>query len=154
MLFEPWCQRTLSRVPWTAQRSKQPILKEIHPGCSLEGLMLKLKLQSFGHLMLIHLKDPDAGRDWGQEEKRMTEDEMVGWHHQLNGYEFGCTPGSWWWTGMPGMLQFMGSQRVRHDWVTELKWTEHWEKDKSVYQFILLKLQQQSFQWIFRTDFL
>ena len=71
------------RVPWTARRSNQSILKEINPGCSLEGLMLKLKLQYFGHLMqrVDSLeKDSDAGRDWGQE-KRMTEDEMAGWHH-------------------------------------------------------------------------
>ena len=71
------------RVPWTARRSNQSILKEISPGCSLEGLMLKLKLQYFGHLMRSSLigKDPDAGRDWGQEEKGTTEDEMAGWHH-------------------------------------------------------------------------
>ena len=59
------------------------------PACSLDGLMLKLKLQYFGHLMQRVIgKDPDAGRDWGQEEKGMTADEMAGWHHQLNGYEF------------------------------------------------------------------
>ena len=69
-------------VPWIARRSNQSILKEISPGCSLEGLMLKLKLQYFGHLMQSRLigKDPDAGRDWGQEEKGTTEDEMAGWH--------------------------------------------------------------------------
>ena len=80
------------RVPWTARRSNQSILKEIGPGCSLEGLMLKLKLQYFGHLMQRTDsigKDPDAGRGWGQEEKRTTEDEMAGWHHQLDGHEFG-----------------------------------------------------------------
>ena len=72
------------RVPWTARRSNQSILKEIGPGCSLEGLMLKLKLQYFGHLMRrvdSFAKDSDAGRDWGQEEKGTTEDEMAGWHH-------------------------------------------------------------------------
>ena len=68
-------------------------------------------------------KDPDAGKDWGQEEKGMTEGEMVGWHHRLNGYGFGGDSGSWWWTGRPGMLQFMGSQRVGHDWATELNWS-------------------------------
>ena len=67
------------RVPWTARISNQFIIKEISPGCSLEGLMLKLKLQYFGHLM--RRVDSDAGRDWGQEEKGMTEDEMAGWHH-------------------------------------------------------------------------
>ena len=85
--------------PWTARRSTQSILKEISLGCSLEGLMLKLKLQYFGHLMqkvdslektlmLGGGKDPDAGRDWGQEEKGTTEDEMAGWHHRLNIHEF------------------------------------------------------------------
>ena len=69
------------RVPWTARRSNQSILKEINPGVCLEGLMLKLKLQSFGHLMRLIGKDSDAGRDWGQEEKGTTEDEMAGWHH-------------------------------------------------------------------------
>ena len=63
-------------------------------------------------------KDPDAGKDWRREEKGMTEDEMVGWHHQLNGHEFGKLQE----LVMPGMLQSMGSQRVRHDWVTELNW--------------------------------
>ena len=71
------------RVPWTARRSNQSILKEINPGISLEGMMLKLKLQYFGHLMrrVDSGKDPDSGRDWGQEEKGTTEDEMAGWHH-------------------------------------------------------------------------
>ena len=69
----------------------QPVhRKEISAGCSLEGLMLKLKLQYFGHLMqrVDSLEKTDAGRDWGQEEKGTTEDEMAGWHHQLNGPEF------------------------------------------------------------------
>ena len=67
------------RVPWTARRSNQSILNEISPGISVEGMMLKLKLQYFGHLM--RRVDSNAGRDWGQEEKGMTEDEMAGWHH-------------------------------------------------------------------------
>ena len=83
--FELWCWRRLLRVPWTARRSNQSILKEISPGCSLEGLMLKLKLQYFDHLM--RKADSDAGRDRGQEEKGTTEDEMAGWHHQLDGRE-------------------------------------------------------------------
>ena len=80
----------LLRVPWTARRSNQSILKEISPGCSLEGMMIKLKLQYFGHLMQrVHsLEKTDAGRDWGQEEKGTTEDEMAGWHHRLDGHEF------------------------------------------------------------------
>ena len=75
--------RKLLRVPWTARRSNQFILKEIGPGCSLEGMMLKLKLQYFGHLMqrVDSLGKTNAGRDWGQEEKGTTEDEMAGWHH-------------------------------------------------------------------------
>ena len=77
-VFELWCWRRFLRVPWTARRSNQCILKEISPGISLEGMMLKLKLQYFGHLIG---KGSDAGRDWGQEEKGMTEDEMTGWHH-------------------------------------------------------------------------
>ena len=71
------------RVPWTARRSNQSILKEISPGISLEGLMLKLKLQYFGDSMqrVDSLEKTDGGRDWGQEEKGTTEDEMAGWHH-------------------------------------------------------------------------
>ena len=81
--FELWCWRRLLRVPWTARRSNQSILKEISPGISLEGKMLKLKLQYFGHLMrrVDSLEKTDARRDWGQEEKGMTEDEMAGRHH-------------------------------------------------------------------------
>ena len=88
--FELWCWRRLLRVPWTTRRSNQSIQKKISPGYSLEGMMLKLKLQFFGHLMrrVDSLEKTDAGRDWGQEEKGTTEDEMVGWHHQLNGHEF------------------------------------------------------------------
>ena len=83
--FELWCWRRLLRVPWTARRSNQAILKEISPEISLEGMMLKLKLQYFGHLTQrvdsLEKTLSDTGRDWGQEEKGMTEDEMAGWHH-------------------------------------------------------------------------
>ena len=81
--FELWCWRRLLRVPWTARGSNQSILKEISPGISLEGMMLKLKLQYFATHAKSWLigKDFDAGRDWGQEEKRTTKDEMAGWHH-------------------------------------------------------------------------
>ena len=91
--FELWCWRRLLRVPWTARRSNQSILKEINLEYLLEGLMLKLKLQYFGHLMLELMKnwligkDPDAGKDWRHEEMEMTEDEMLGWHHWLDGHE-------------------------------------------------------------------
>ena len=81
--FELWCWRRLLRVPWTARRSNQSILKEISPVCSLEGMMLKLKLQYFGHFTqrVDSLEKTDAGRDWGQEEKGTREDEIAGWHH-------------------------------------------------------------------------
>ena len=94
--FKQWCWRRLLRVPWTLRRSNQSILKEINPECSLERLMLKLKLQYFGHSMwksqLIG-KDPEVGKVWGQGEKGAKEDEMVGWHHWLNGHESEQTPG-------------------------------------------------------------
>ena len=89
--FELWWWRRLLRIPWTARKPNQSILKEISPGCSLEGVMLKLKFQYFGHLMrrIDSLeKTLMLGRDWGQEEKGTTEDEMAGWHHRLNGREF------------------------------------------------------------------
>ena len=94
--FELWCWRRLLRVPWNTRRSSQSILKEISPEYSLEGLMLTLKLQYFGHLMQRTdslEKNPDAGKDWRQEEKGTTEDEMVGWHHQFYGHEFEQTLG-------------------------------------------------------------
>ena len=104
------------RVPWTARRSKQSILKETSPGCSLEGLMLKLKLQDFGHLMrrndslekTLMLTKIEGRR------KRTTEDEMVGWHHQLNGHGFGWTPGV---GDGQGGLEFCGSWGHR-EWDT------------------------------------
>ena len=93
--FELRCWRRLLRVPWTTRRSNQSIPKEISPEYSLEGLMLKLKLQYFGHLMWSanSLEDSDAGKDWGQEEKGATKDEVVGWHHWLSGHEFEQTLG-------------------------------------------------------------
>ena len=89
--FELWCWRRLLRVPWAARRSNQSILKEISPECSLIGLMLKLKLQYFGHQMwrADSFEKTHAGKDWGQEEKGTTGNEMVGCHHWLNGHEFG-----------------------------------------------------------------
>ena len=92
--FELWCWRRLLRVPWTARRSNQSILKEISPGCSLEGLMLKLKPILWPPHVKSWLigKDSDAGREWGQEEKGMTEDEMARWHHWLDGCESEWTP--------------------------------------------------------------
>ena len=90
--FKLWCWRRFLRVPWTARRSNQSILKEINPEYSLEGLMLKLKLQYFGHLWLIG-KDLDAGKDWRQKEKGAAEDEKVRQHHWLNGHELEQTVG-------------------------------------------------------------
>ena len=87
--FELWCWGRLLRVPGTERRSNQSILKEISPGYSLEGLMLKLKLWPPDAKSRLIWKDPDAGKDWWQEEKGTTEDETVGWHQWLNGHEFG-----------------------------------------------------------------
>ena len=92
--FKLWCWRRLLRVPWTARRSSQSILKEIRLEYSLKALMLKLKLQYFGHLMRWLIgKNSDAGNDWQQEGKGVMEDEMVGRHHWLNGQEFEQAPG-------------------------------------------------------------
>ena len=125
--FELWCWRRLLQIPWTSRRSSQSILKEISPGCSLEGLMLKLKLQYFGHLMrrvnslekTLMLGGIGGRRRRGRQRMRWL-DGITNWMH-----EFGCNnSGCWWWTGRPGMLQFMGSQRVGYDWASELNWTE------------------------------
>ena len=123
--FELWCWRRLLRVPWIP-RSNQSILKEISPECSLEGLMLKLKLQYFGHLMQ---RADSFENPWCWERLRAgREGDDRGWDG-WNASPTQCTwvwadSGSWWRTGRAGMLQFMGSQRVGHDWVTELNWTE------------------------------
>ena len=122
--FELWCWRRLLRVPWTAKRSDQSIVKEISPDCSLERHVEAETpiLQPPDAKSWFIWKDPDAGKDWGQEEKGMTEEEMVGWCNWLNGHVFGWT--LWVGDGQPGVLKFMASQRVRHDWATELNWTE------------------------------
>ena len=83
-------------------------------------------------------KDPDAGKDWRQE-NRMTEDEMVGWHHRLDRHEFKQLL-VWWWTGKPGVLQSMGLQRVGHDWATELNWPLILKKKKYIYIYIYIIL--------------
>ena len=120
--FELWCWRRLLRVPWTARRSNQSILKEISPEYSLKELMLKLKLQYFGHLMqrtdslekTVMLRKTEGGRRKGWQRMRWLDGITGSMDMSL----------SWWWTGKPGMLQSMGSQRVGHDWVTEMNWTE------------------------------
>ena len=123
--FELWCWRRLLRVPWTA-RSNQSILKEISPEYSLEGLMLKLKLQYFGHLMgrtdssekTLMLGKIEGGREGDNRG-------WAGWMASLTQWTWvWVNSDSWWWTGKPGVLQSTGSQRVRHDWATELNWTE------------------------------
>ena len=95
--FELWCWRRLLRVCWTARRSNQSILKEIIPECSLEGVMLKLKLQYFGHLMQRTdslEKTLMLGKIEGTRRRGATEDKMVGWHHRLSGHEFEQGPGT------------------------------------------------------------
>ena len=94
--FELWCWRRLLRVPWTARRSNQSILKQINPEYSLEGLLLKLKLQYLGGMTWRDdstEKTPEAGKDWKQREKGVAEDEVVGWHHRLRRHESEHTPG-------------------------------------------------------------
>ena len=123
--FELWCWRRLLRVPWTARRSNQSILKEISPGWLLEGVMLKLKLQYFGHLMwradsfekTLMLGKIEGRRRRGWQRMKWLDGIIESMDMGLSGL------GSWWWTGRPDMLQFMGSQRVRCDWATELNWT-------------------------------
>ena len=122
--FELWCWRRLLRVPWTARRSNQSNLKEISPGCSLEGMMLKLKLQYFAtsRKELTHWKRPWCweGLGTGGEGDDRGWD---GWMASLTWWSWvWVNSRSWWWTGRPGMLRFMGSQRVGHDWATELNW--------------------------------
>ena len=118
--FELWCWRRLLRVPWTARRSNQTILKEISPGCSLEGMMLKLKLQYFGHFMRrvdwLEKTLMLGGIGGRRRDSRMASPTRWTW--------VWVNSGSWWWTGRPGVLQFLGSQRVGHDWATELNWTD------------------------------
>ena len=138
--FELWCWRRPLRVPWTARRANQSILKEISPEYSLEGLMLKLKLQFFGHLMwrtdsfekTLMLGKIEGGRRRGWQRMRWLDGitDSVDW--------VWVKSGSWWWTGRPGVLQSMGSQRVRHNWATELKWTDY--TLQTPFTFIILVL--------------
>jgi len=123
--FELWCWRRLLRVPWTARRSNQSILKEIGPECSLEGLMLKLKLQYFGHVMwtdslekTLMLGKTEGRRRRGWQRMRWLDGITDPMDMSLSKLQ------SWWWTGKPGLLQSMGSQRVwtrLNDWTGRLK---------------------------------
>ena len=129
--FELWCWRRLLRVPWTVRRSNESLLKEIGPGYSLEGMMLKLKLQYFGHLM----------RRVDSLEKALMLGRIVGWRRRDDREwdDWMASPTwwtwvwvnsrRWWWTGRPGVLQFMGSQRGGLDWATELNWPEGDERE-------------------------
>ena len=128
--FELWCWRRLLRVPGTTRRSNQSILKEISPEYSLEGLILKLKLLILWSPVAkswLTGKDREAGKDWGQKEKWMREDEIVGLYHQLNGHEFEQTPGDSEGQGGLRAVQSMGLQRVWHNWA--LNWTEFYAEE-------------------------
>ena len=122
--FEFWYWIRLLRVPWMARISNQSILKEMSPEYSFEGLMLKLKLQYFGHLIwrTDSLEKIDVGKDWGQEEKGMTGDKMVGWHHWLNGHEFEQAPGAGDWQGSLACCSPWGHKLS--DTTELLNWTE------------------------------
>ena len=125
--FELWCWRRLLRVPWTARRSNQSILKEIIPGCSLEGLMLKVKLQYFGYPMqradslekILMLGKIEGKRRRGWQRVRWLDGITDSTDMGLGGLRELVMP------GRPGVLQFMGSLRIGHDWATELNWTEN-----------------------------
>ena len=114
--FELWCWRRLLKVHWTARRSNQSILKEISPGCSLEGLMLKPKFQYFGYLMqrMDSLEKTDAEKDWRQEEKGTTEDKVFGWHHRLDGQET-VKDRETWCAAVHGVARFGQAERLNNN---------------------------------------
>ena len=131
--FKLWCWRRLLRVPWTARRSNQSILKEISPEYSLEGLDTEAETPILWPLdtksWLIG-KDPDAGKDWGQEKKGTTEDKMVGWHHRLNGHGFGWTLGIG--DEQRGLACCRSWGRKESDKTERMNWTElNWKKSSS-----------------------
>ena len=124
--FEPWCWRRLLRVPWTARTFNQSILKEISSEQSLEGLMLKLKVQYFAYLLrrtdsfetTLMLEKMEGRRRRGRHRMRWLDGITNRWTWVW------VSSSRWWWTGKPGLLQSMGLQRVRHNWATELNWTD------------------------------
>ena len=122
--FELWCWRRLLRVPWTARRSNQSILKEISPGCTLEGLMLKLKLQYFGYLMrrVDSLEKTLMLGGIGGRRRRGQQDEMAGWHHRLDGHEFEWTLGVGY--GQGGLACCNSWGHKESDMTERLNWTE------------------------------
>ena len=126
--FEVWCWRRLLRVPWTARRSNQSILKEISPGISLEGMMLKLKLQYFGHFIwrVDSLEKILMLRGIGVRRRRGRQGEMAGWHHWLNGREFEWTPGVG--DGQGGLVCCDSWDCKESDTTEWLNWIEHFEK--------------------------
>ena len=135
--FELWCWRRLLRVPWTARRSNQSILKEINPGIPLEGMMLKLKLFCPPHVKSWLIgKDFDVGRDWGQEEKGTTEDEMAGCHHWLDGHEFDWAPAVG--DGQGGLACCDSWCRKESDTTERLNWTELMRKYYPLSSTVLL----------------
>ena len=141
--FELWCWRRLFRVPWTARRSNQSILKEINPEYSLEGLMLKLKLQYFDHLMRrtdSFEKTLMLGKIEGRRRRGMTEDEIVGWCHWLDGHEFEQAPGDG--DGQGSLVCCSPWFCKESDRTERLKWTElNWTELKGILQ--LMKLQME-----------
>ena len=134
--FELWCWRRFMRAPWTERRSNQSILKEISPGYSLEKVMLKLKLQYFGHLMwrvdslekTLMLGGIGARRRRGRQRMRWLMASLIRWTWVW------VNSGSWWWTGRPVLLWFMWLQRVGHEWMTELNWTERLNRPNLHYE--------------------
>ena len=145
--FELWRWRRFLRIPWTARRSNQSILKEISPGCSLVGLILKLILWSPDVKSWLIWKDPDAGKDWGQEEKGAAENEVIVGHHRLNGHGFGWTPGV---GDGQGGLACCGSWGCKEsDTAERLNWTE-WSSvlHFSKWSQLMVKLNYQSPLWL------
>ena len=153
--FELWCWRKLLRVPWTARRSNQSILKEISPGCSLEWLMPKLKFQYFGRLKrradsfekTLILVKIEGKRRRGRQRMRWLDGIPTQWTWVW------ADSGSWWWTGRPGVLLFMGLQKVGHDWATELNWTDY-PRIYNTFKLIYIYSQMMLFHFMNSTGFL